>query len=59
MRNILDMMTIRHDSIKEREIMEKELNLQYSIVNPIVGIEQEVINKIPKEKVYQQDNSRF
>jgi hypothetical protein len=53
------MMTIRHDSITEREIMEKELNLQYSIVNPIVGIEQEVINKIPKEKVYQQDNSRF
>jgi hypothetical protein len=51
--------SIRHDTMKERELMEKELNLQYSIVNPLVGIEQEVINKIPKEKVNQPFNSHF
>eukprot|EP01080_Neovahlkampfia_damariscottae_P002310 gene2310-2778_t len=48
---ILIMLTISNESVEKREEMEKALNLGFSIVNPLIGIEKDVIEKIPKEKI--------
>ena len=49
---VLIMLTIQNDSIEERNEIEQKLNLGYTIVNPMIGIDTEIFEKIPKEKIH-------